>query len=122
MIAHDVGRAGEKAACRYLKKNGYHILDCNYQRAGGKIIGEIDIVAQKGETIAFVEVKTRKSTAFGLPCEAVTKSKQHKIIKAAYTYIEEKGLCANYSFDVIEVLHNGTKITELRHLPHAFSL
>ncbi len=122
MIARDIGRAGEKAACSYLKKNGYHILACNYQRAKGKIIGEIDIVAQKGETVAFVEVKTRKGETYGLPCEFVTKSKQQKIIKAAYTYIAENGLHANYSFDVIEVLHDGGHITEVRHLPHAFSL
>ena len=122
MTAHEVGRAGEKAACRYLKEHGYDILACNYQHTGEKIIGEIDIVAQLGETVAFVEVKTRKSEVYGLPCEFVTKSKQQKIIKAAYTYITENGLDANYSFDVIEVLHNGKKITALRHLPNAFTL
>ncbi|MBE7048565.1 MAG: YraN family protein [Ruminococcaceae bacterium] len=115
-----IGQLGEKAACRYLKKQGYKILTKNYQRAVGKIIGELDIVAQKGDTVAFVEVKTRNSEAFGLPCEFVTKNKQQKIIKTAYTYISEFSLQANYSFDVIEVLHSGASIQEVRHIPNAF--
>ncbi len=122
MRIKDIGLAGEKAACRYLKKNGYKILACNYKRAQGKIIGEIDIIAQKDEVIAFVEVKTRKSEFFGLPCEFVTNAKQQRMIKTAYTYIAEHGLDANYSFDVVEVLHNGSKITTLRHIPYAFTL
>ncbi|MGN1058810.1 MAG: YraN family protein [Clostridia bacterium] len=122
MSTQQIGQAGEKAACRHLKQKGYKILTRNYQKAEGKIIGEIDIIAQKGDTVAFVEVKTRSSEAFGLPCEFVTKSKQQKIIRTAYTYIMEHRLDANYSFDVIEVLHDGRKIQTLRHIPHAFTL
>ena len=122
MKMKDIGLAGEKAAYRHLKKNGYKILTCNYKQAQGKMIGEIDIIAQKGDVISFVEVKTRKSELFGLPCEFVTKAKQQRIIKTAYTYITEHGLDANYSFDVVEVLHDGKKITSLRHIPYAFTL
>ncbi len=121
MIA-DIGKAGEKAACRFLKKNGYKILERNYQRSAGKILGEIDIVARKGELVSFIEVKTRKSETFGLPCEYVTKAKQQKLIKIAYTYIAEKKLDAPCSFDVIEVLHDGKKVQTIRHIPHAFTL
>lgn len=122
MRAQEIGRAGEKAACRYLKKNGYKILACNYQTSAGKIIGEIDIIAQKGDTVSFVEVKTRKNEDFGMPCEFVTKNKQQRLIRTAYTYITEHQLNANYSFDIIEVLHDGDKIQTLRHIPYAFTL
>lgn len=122
MSTQKIGQAGEKAACRYLKQKGYKILARNYQKAEGKIIGEIDIVAQKGDTVAFVEVKTRSGEAFGLPCEFVTKSKQQRIIRTSYTYIMEHRLDANYRFDIIEVLHDGRKIKTLRHIPHAFTL
>ena len=121
-LSKDIGKIGEKAACRYLKKEGYRILATNYARHFGKQIGEIDIVARKGDVVSFVEVKTRKSEAFGLPCEAVTREKQQKIIKTAYTYIGENHLDLSYSFDIIEVFHDGRKITSLRHLPHAFTL
>ena len=52
-----VGAAGEKAACNYLKKNKYKILDKNYR----KPFGEIDLIARRGETVSFIEVKTRRS-------------------------------------------------------------
>lgn len=122
MLTKIIGNRGEDAACRYLKKNGYRILERNYKKVQGKIVGEIDIIASKGETLSFVEVKTRKSEEFCLPCEAVTKSKQQKIIKTAYAYIEEKNVDANYSFDVIEVLYDRRNISEIRHLVSAFGL
>lgn len=111
-----VGTAGEKAACNYLKKNKYKILERNYR----KPFGEIDLIARRGETVSFVEVKTRRSAEFGLPCEAVTYAKRQRLIRTAYTYIEEMGLDANYSFDVIEVFHNNGKIKSVRHIQNAF--
>ena len=122
MLTQNIGQAGEKAACKYLKKHGYKILECNYKCYSGKMVGEIDIVAQKGDTIYFVEVKTRKNEEFGLPCEAVTKSKQHKLIRTAYTYIAEHHLDCNYSFDIVEAFHNDKKIVSVRHIPGAFTL
>ena len=74
----DIGKAGEKAAYKYLKRQGYKIMTCNYKRAIGKMIGEIDIVARQGDVISFVEVKTRCNEDFGMPCEFVTKSKQQR--------------------------------------------
>ncbi len=117
MRARQIGDLGEKAACTFLKKSGYKILEKNYL----KPMGEIDIIAQKGEYISFIEVKTRQSDAFGLPCEAVTKAKQQRIIKTAYAYIAEQNLDASYSFDIIEVFHDGKKAVNIRHLPFAFS-
>lgn len=122
MIKNRIGDFGEQAACKYLKKQGYKILERNYTHFSGKMVGEIDIIASKNETISFIEVKTRKSKDFGLPCEAVTKTKQQKIIRTAYTYIGEHHLDANYSFDIMEVFHDGKKILSVRHIPNAFTL
>ena len=113
-----IGQAGEDAACQYLKKNCYKILARNFRRQ----CGEIDIIAQKKDIVAFVEVKTRKNADFGLPCEFVTKAKQQKLIQTAYNYIEESGIRANYSFDIMEAYHENGKIVRLNHIPNAFDL
>lgn len=110
------GKAGERAAAKFLKKSGYKILEKNYR----KTYGEIDIIARHGENIAFVEVKTRKSDAFGTPAEFVTKEKQKKIVKCAYTYIQENDLDAEFTFDVIEVYMENNKIKEINHIKNAF--
>ena len=110
------GKTGETAAVKYLKGKGYKILDRNYR----KTYGELDIVAQKGENIAFVEVKTRKSDNFGTPAEFVTLKKQKKLIKAAYAYIQEHNLVAEFTFDIVEVYLAGGKIKEINHIMNAF--
>ncbi len=110
------GKAGESAATKYLKKNGYKILERNYR----KTYGEIDIIAQKGENVAFVEVKTRKNDSFGTPAEFVTAQKQKKLIKAACAYIQEKNLEAEFTFDIVEVYIDNQKIKEINHIKNAF--
>ena len=94
-----LGKLGEEYVCEFLKKNGYNILKENYKTT----YAEIDIIAQKGEIIAFVEVKTRENREFGEPYEAVTKNKQRLIKNAARVYMlnhEDKIA----SFDVAEVI------------------
>ncbi len=115
-MLNNSGKAGERAAVKFLKKSGYKILEKNFR----KTYGEIDIIAQQGENIAFVEVKTRKSAAFGTPAEFVTKDKQKKIIKCAYTYIQENDLDAGFTFDVIEVYMENAKIININHIKNAF--
>ena len=67
-------------------------------------MAEIDIIARDKDTICFIEVKTRRNTRKGLPREAVTWTKQNKIIQAALTYIQKAGLAESKArFDVIEV-------------------
>lgn len=110
------GKAGEVVAVKFLKKSGYKILEKNYR----KTYGEIDIIAQCRENIAFVEVKTRKSDAYGTPAEFVTKEKQQKIIKCAYTYIQENDLDAEFTFDVIEVYMENNKVKNINHIKNAF--
>jgi len=100
------GKQGEAVAARQLKKHGYKILAQNYRNR----IGEIDIVARDGDTIVFVEVKTRRSDHFGNPKWAVTFEKQRKISMVALGYLKEFRLSDQKArFDVVAVLENGKK-------------
>ena len=80
------GDRGERAAEKYLKRQGYRIISRNYSTPWG----EIDIVALDGTTIVFVEVKTRQSIAAGHPFEAVTHEKQSKLTLIALRGCEKK--------------------------------
>jgi len=94
-----LGRAGEDAAASYLTSAGWRILARNVRRREG----EVDIVARREDTLAFVEVKTRRSTAFGTPGEAVTIRKQRRIrMLAASLLAEGIGRAPLIRFDVIE--------------------
>lgn len=106
------GNAGESAACEYLKKRGWEIVDRNVRRGPG----EIDIIARKRRLTAFIEVKRRTSARFGAPAEAVNWEKRRRIAQAAALYMQERGLeNAKIRFDVIEILGN-----EIRHIEGAF--
>lgn len=87
MTKQTVGNYGEDLACEYLKKRGYKILERNYRIRGG----EIDIVARDGETLVFVEVKTRYSHDFGSPGESITPWKIKALLKTARFYIQKIG-------------------------------
>lgn len=96
-----IGDEGERAAAKYMQENGYSIIETNYHSK----FGEIDIIAKNSEYVVFVEVKARKSTAYGSPCEFVDFRKQQKIIKTAYKYIAENNIEAPLRFDVCEIIH-----------------
>lgn len=107
------GKIGEDRAVEYLKNKGYEILQRNFHSR----FGEIDIIAQLKECIVFLEVKTRKSTVYGRPCEFVTPKKMEKIIKTAMIYLGNRDV--EMRFDVIEVyMNNG--ICEIEHIENAF--
>lgn len=93
------GKAGEDLACRYLQKLGYEILERNvhYSR-----FCEIDIIAKDKKTIVFTEVKTRNTNNFGVPFEAVTKTKYNNIKKGVYNYLSEHKV-KTYRIDVIGI-------------------
>ena len=95
-----VGILGEKCAERLLIKENYKILEKNFRCK----MGEIDIIAQDGKYLVFVEVKTRNNARYGSPAEAVSYYKQRKIIQVAQYYL----LCQRYSgdvrFDVVEIV------------------
>ena len=118
-----VGDFGESSACTYLKHRGYKILERNYRNRGG----EIDIIAEKGGYIAFVEVKTRNSEDFGAPSEAVNAAKQQKIANTAMVYIMQHRPDNDFRFDVIEVMYKksvfgGFKTVKVNHIENAFGV
>jgi len=94
------GKRGEEFAVAYLKKNGYRIIERNYKCH----YGEIDIVAKEGNTVVFVEVKSRKSEDFGDPQTAVGWEKQKKISRVALAYLKEKHRYpCDARFDVVAI-------------------
>lgn len=96
-----LGARGEDAATKYLKRNGFKILARNIRLSRY----EIDIIAREGDTIAFVEVKTRTSDSFAVPEENVDARKRHHIRRAAHIYIAEHGDDETYyRFDIASVL------------------
>ena len=95
-----IGREGEDIAVAYLKREGYTVLDRNYRC----LFGEVDIVAKDGDTIVFVEVKSRRSDRFGDPQMAVGVEKQKKLCRISMKYLEEHRLYpCNARFDVVAV-------------------
>ncbi len=99
-----LGNAGEGIACDHLQKNGYRILERNYRCK----LGEIDIIGLDGDTVAFIEVKTRSSDRYGSPSEAVNRGKQGRIVKTALSYMQSKAFFDRMCrFDVIEIIVDG---------------
>lgn len=112
-----LGDIGESIAVEYLKRKGYLILEEKYKMK----IGEIDIIAREKSTLVFIEVKTRRSLAFGYPSQAVNYSKQHKIIQTAQCYLRQE--CAYHKlcrFDVIEIYYMNENQYEVNHIKNAF--
>ena len=111
-----LGGWGEDLASDYLLKKGYKILEKNYRNN----YGEIDIVAKKKKIIIFIEVKTRSGRSFGLPEDAVNRTKQGKLIKISEKYILDNRIKGNYQIDVIAIEKDSiTKKVNLRHLKNA---
>lgn len=117
MNAHVAGALGEKTAKDLLKHRGYEIAAQNYHSR----YGEVDLIARKGDVLAFVEVKTRKDGAMASALEAVSKSKQEKIVKTALLYLTEIGADLQPRFDVIEVVMKDGKAKTVNHLEAAFT-
>jgi putative endonuclease len=96
------GKAAENAAARFLKAQGYKILERNYKNK----LGEIDIIAQQGGVICFIEVKARHSLNFGSGQEAVSIRKQRQICRVALYYLKSKNLLESPArFDVLALLY-----------------
>lgn len=115
MQSNTYGKRSEIIATNYLKEKGYKILESNYKNK----VGEIDIIAQDGEYIVFVEVKARASEAFGNPFEAINERKQYKIHQVASLYLVQKRKYGKpCRFDAISIL--GIENPEIRHIIDAF--
>lgn len=112
-----LGRWGEDLAANYLESIGYQILARNWRTRHG----EIDLITQIRETIAFVEVKTRRGREFGLPEEGLTKRKADRILSLAQNYLAQNDLHdIDWRIDLvaIELDHNG-KLLRCEHIPNA---
>lgn len=95
----DLGRQGEKLALKKLQNNGYQILAKNFHSR----FGEIDIIALDGETLVFIEVKTRTGDKYGKAKEAITKAKIAKIKKTASYYLLNRPNYENFRIDCVTV-------------------
>ena len=110
------GQAGERMAAHYLRMNGYSILECNFAMHR---VGEIDIVAKKGEFLVCVEVKTRYSQA--VPMAAlVPRSKQRKIVLAARHFVQLHryfNMVVRFDVVLVDLSDNEPMVA---HFPNAF--
>jgi putative endonuclease len=111
-----LGRRGERAAEKYLRRNGYRIVARNFRVAGA----EIDLVAMDGETLVFVEVKTRRSRIAGAPEEAVDERKQTRMRRAAEVFARRyRADEVEMRFDIAAVDASGKRL-EIELLRNAF--
>ena len=112
-IKRRLGFRGESAAVKYLKKQGYKIEARNFRCP----YGEVDIIAGKGEYLAFIEVKTRTGDSFGRPNEAVRSDRQRRYINCARFYFAGRTIDRIVRFDIIEVMHGS-----INHIENAFTV
>jgi len=100
MDRQEVGKLGEEAARKFLKKRGYRIRETGFRCRHG----EIDIVAQKKDYLVFVEVRTKTNLEFGTPEESITQAKKEKLITSALTYTTtHQNLPSLWRIDVVAI-------------------
>ena len=112
---NDLGKLGEELAADFLQQNGYEILETNwvFQKA------EIDIIAQKENVLAVVEVKTRSSLEFGLPQDFVKPKKIQLLVKAVNEYVISNDLEVEVRFDIIAISKENNDF-KIEHIEDAF--
>lgn len=111
------GRRGEDLAHRYLEQQGLRVVARNFELPSIK--GELDLVARDGDTFVFVEVKTRASTDFGQPEDAVDQDKRSHLIRVARAYLRGAGATWQQSrFDIISVTSGDSP--SIHHIRDAF--
>ena len=115
----NIAETGEALAVAHLRARGYKILAQNYRA----LRGEIDLVAQDGDCLVFVEVKTRRSLKFGVPQAAVTRQKQQQISKVALAYLRNHDrFDVPCRFDVIAIhLSPQLELLKLEQIENAFA-
>ena len=114
----EFGELGERIAERWLRKNGWRLVQRRF-RSGHR---DIDLIVERGDTVAFVEVKARRGARFGDPVEAVNWAKQRELARSAHVWIDRHGRPdESYRFDVVGVLVEGDRV-RVRHVANAFVL
>jgi putative endonuclease len=111
-----LGRLGEDEAARLYRRAGFTIVERNYRCK----LGEMDVVARRGNLLVFCEVKARRTDYFGIPAEAVNHAKQARLRRLAAEWMRERRPGrVEVRFDVVSVIV-GPHGTEVTHLPDAF--
>lgn len=113
-----LGTKGEDLAVRFLQKKGYRIVKRNYKTP----VGEIDIIARDGDTIVFIEVKTRTDISFGYPFEAVNNRKRQKLKNLALLYLKRQGKESPVRFDVLSIFCTDNGKKDIEHIKDAFEV
>ena len=119
-----LGAKGESIAVSFLQNAGYRIVERNYRVR----LGEIDIIAEEGGYLVFIEVKTRTDSLYGSPFESVTRQKQRQLSKVALAYMSKLGCHDRPArFDVVAVKLQGPnkKVSmdaNIEIMPNAFDL
>lgn len=116
MTKSETGRLGEESVCAYLTERGYNIVARNYRIKGG----EIDIIAENGDYLTFVEVKSRKPDSMVSGFEAVNKRKRGLIIKTAADYCYKNPSVLQPRFDIAEVIIDGKKVLSIDYICNAY--
>jgi len=117
MKRRETGILGEELAADYLRERGYEIIETNYRCPEG----EIDIVASDGDTLVFIEVRTRSSRRFGTPEESITPTKKERMRLTAARYLEaHEGLPDEWRIDVVAVeLDRKSRISRIEQIENA---
>lgn len=112
-----LGDRGEKLAQAFLRSKGYRILETNYRCREG----EIDIIAQHGDCLAFVEVRTHRGDKFGSPEESVTEVKKRRLVILAEGYLQgHEGLPTQWRIDVVAIVFDeGGTVSRLELIENA---
>ncbi len=117
MTKKEIGKIGEDYTAEYLLRKGCRILERNFTVRGG----EIDIIAEIGGVIHFVEVKTRKPDPLTSGEEAINRRKRELIVRAAGEYLLRNGLEASGVFDAAVVELSEGKVTNFKYIQRAFT-
>jgi putative endonuclease len=113
------GELGERAAKRYLRKQGLKFLTANFKSARG----EIDLIFRDGDCLVFAEVKTRSSEEWTRPAAAVNARKRRLLSQTALDYLKLlRNPQVKIRFDIVEVLLKNSEVREIRHLPNTFPM
>jgi putative endonuclease len=117
MKRRDTGLTGERVACDFLEKNGYHIIETNYRCRSG----EIDIIARQKDTLVFIEVRTKKSSQFGSPEESITPVKMERLRTVAAHYGQNRSnLPSLWRIDVVAIqMDRNDRVTRIELIENA---
>ena len=116
MASHnELGKKGEQLAVDFLVENNYVIIERNYRFDKA----EVDIIAQKEDVLAIIEVKTRSTTGFGNPQDFVKPKQIQRLVKAVDEYVTSNGLDVEVRFDIIAIVKQKNQFN-IEHLENAF--